>query len=110
MEMIPAAAPIARPGSILNPTMAAPVLALADAPAPVVVLEVVVEFPPDVAEAGEVAVVVPVPPLTPGPDEATGLVPVDGAEEGEAGDEVAVVPADEDAFETIDSVLKGRML
>ena len=108
--MIPAAAPIARPGSILNPTMAAPVLALAGTPAPVVVLEVVVEFPPDVAEAGEVAVVVPVP-LTPGPDEVTGVVPVDGAaEEGEAGDEVAVVPADEDAFETVDSVLKGRML
>lgn len=90
--------------------MAAPVLALAGTPAPVVVLEVVVEFPPDVAEAGEVAVAVPVP-LTPGPDEVTGVVPVDGAaEEGEAGDEVAVVPADEDAFETVDSVLKGRML
>jgi len=82
--------------------MAAPLLALAGTPAPVLVVEVDVEFPPDAVEAGEVLVVVPVPPLIPGPDEVIKVVPVDDAVVVGDG-----LPEDADADE-IDSVLKGR--
>lgn len=53
--MIPAAAPIASPVSILNPTMAAPLLVCAGAVV-VVELELPAAVDADAVEAGEVAV------------------------------------------------------
>jgi len=103
--MIPAAAPIASPVSTLNPIAAAPLLVWAGA----VPVELV--FPLDVVDvdAGEVAVLVPVPLLTV-PVEVTNVAPLDAADDAEEIAEDATDLADDTAVDTFESVLKGRTL
>jgi len=93
--MIPAAAPIASPVSTLSPIAAAPLLVLAGA-----VLVVEFELPPDAVDAGEVAVLVPVPLLV--------TVPLDAADDAEEIAEDVTDLADDTAVDTVESVLNGR--
>jgi hypothetical protein len=104
--MIPAAAPIASPVSTLNPIAAAPLLVWAGA----VPVELV--FPLDVVDvdAGEVAVLVPVPLLVTVPVEVTDVAPLDAADDAEEIAEDATDLADDTAVDTFESVLKGRTL